>query len=328
MKLSLKKLISPSIPLSVLLVAACGALWFLPLDNGVPHLSADLMPLSKVIHDFNLSELPVKAVCLVLTLLNAFLLLQLNNKFTLIRQRTFLLFFLYFFVISIWNTTHYLIIGNFAATMIIGSFFTFLQTYDDNVDTAEPIFLGSFMIAFAGFMLLPEFLVFIIPAWLGLAMLKSISLRTFLASIIGLAAPLLFCLLFVDGYSQLLITHFYGFQQNTIKSFYAFSIVEIIYMAIFLIISVIFIIGIYSNIVRDIIRTRININFTALFFFFTLAITALFSYSFSYFLPIIAALFAIIAAHPLTVRKDFFYQILFWFFFGVNIVYLLIKLII
>ncbi|MHB9140408.1 MAG: hypothetical protein ACYC25_00845, partial [Paludibacter sp.] len=184
-KVSIKNFITPGIPLAILLVMSCFALWVITYFGGyfvtvsMQNNSVVVFLQSILIPNTILSGL----TAISFTLLNAFLVAQLNNRFTLIRSRTFLPIFIFVLLLGVWNETHLVNGSHLALTIfIIALFFTFNMFHNRNA--SEEAFMGSFLISVSSLFINP--LIFLIPVfWIGFIMLQSFSLRTLIASLLG-----------------------------------------------------------------------------------------------------------------------------------------------
>ena len=126
-------------------------------------------------------------ISLSFTLLNAFLISQINTRFTIIRSRTFLPIIVFVLLMSSWNETHITNDSHIVLTLIIFALF-FLFSTSRNRKASEYSFMGSLFISVSSILINP--LVFLIPVcWIGLILFQSFSLRTLLASIFGAVTP-------------------------------------------------------------------------------------------------------------------------------------------
>jgi hypothetical protein len=320
--ISLKKIINPKVPVAALLIVTCVLLWFVPLSSKILLPEVTLLPGALgLCHIFPPQSLLTLVASMAVILLNGFLLTLLNTKFTLIRERTFLIFLVYFILLSIWHTLHYFLVGNIAATVIIVSFFIFLNMYHRR-DATEEAFLGSFFIAITGLLVVPEFLLLFVPVWLGFLAMKAFSLKVFLASLVGLITPiiLLFSVGLIDFQSFIMHFKSIGISWGDISENY--SSLYLIHFSILLILIILTTISNHSNKLKDVVRTRKNLSFVEIFLFFTLAITVGYLHVFIIFLPLIAALFSIVFAKPITLSHSKYTVALFFVFCAVNLVYL------
>ena len=325
MKFTLKNIIVPSIPLAVFLVGTCCAFWgsnfFFNYNIITPNQSNIIVEsIQAVIHPNSLLSNILSGI---ITLLNAFLLAQFNNKYTIIRTRTFLPILIFLLLMSSWNETHLLNGSHFALTLFILALFFFFEMYREP-NASEHAFMGSFLISTASLMVHP--LVFVIPVcWLGFIMLKSLSLRTFLASIFGTLTP---WILYISGIyiinPKFDISKIYNIFNITINIDYSlssYSLPTIIYFVVLVIFMIIGLLGLSSSTHSDAVHTRTKINFIMLLFFAITIIGFLFKDEFASTLPLIALFYSILISHPFTLIQNKFYSNLFFIFCLLNIAY-------
>jgi hypothetical protein len=326
MRVSLKNIIVPSIPLAGLLVVACCGLWLSAFFG--ERLALFPSQPTKLIHTLQTYIAPNTLISTVLsltfTLFNAFLLTQINNKFTIIRTRTFLPLLVFMLLMSTWNETHIVNGSHVALTLFILSLFYFFSMVR-NRNNSEQAFMGSFLISVSSILINP--LIFIIPVcWIGFMMFQSLSLRTFLASIFGALAPWILYLSL-----QFFLNPDYDFSQafvvapNIDLTFSTFLLPRIIYIALIAAIMIISIIALYSLTHSDAIDTRNKLNFLVLLLFSFSVLSFLFKNQFVSFLPIIALICSLLISHPLTLKQNNFSGILFLVFCVINIAYVISK---
>ncbi|MCL2596825.1 MAG: hypothetical protein FWD66_04025 [Paludibacter sp.] len=328
MRITLHKTINSSIPLVILWLAACLFVWFLPAKTTYQSIdNQNVLPAVIFLHSiFPTPSNLANIICLILAIFNGFLLYYLNNVFDLVRQKTFVLFYIYFILISVFHSTHYNIIANLALCFLLITFFSFLKLYRNSQQT-EAAFLSSFLIACIGWLFFPEFLLLFVPAWLVIIKLRAMSMRVFLATVIGLITPAIFCFALNQNYFKIFFSSF----ENIGLSRLTFENISINFrsfiFAIMLIIWILSLWEIYTNALMNNIRTRTNMNFILIFFISIILIIIIFPQTFYSFLPILFALFAVFFSHPVTLRTTNFYGIIFIIFCVVNIIFVLYNLI-
>jgi len=326
MRVSLKNLIIPSIPLAVFLVGSCFVIWMSAyIGARYSTVSTEYTSVGEGLQTiFSPNSLLSNFVCIALTLLNAFLVAQINNRFTIIRTRTFLPILIFLFLIGTWNQTHVMIGSHISLTLFIFALFYFFSMLRDR-KASEEAFMGSFLISIGSILINP--LIFIIPAcWVGFMMFQSFSLRTFLASVFGTLCPWIIYLsaifLFQPGID---FAQVFNLNISSGLSITAVSISEIIYIASISVIMIIGIVGMISISAGDAINTRNKLNFL-LFLLITLVILSyIFRNQFIVFLPFIALVYALLISHPLTLKQNNFNGILFLVFCLINIAFVISK---
>jgi len=326
MRVSLKNLVIPSIPLAVFLVVSCFVIWMTAYVGGrfSTYTTLNTSLVDSLQSVFLLNSLISNLVCISLTLLNAFMLAQINNRFTIIRTRTFLPIFIFLILISTWNQTHVMIGSMIGLTLFIFALFNFFTMSRDR-KASEQAFMGSLMISAGSLLVNP--LIFLIPVcWIGFMMFQSFSFRTFLASIFGVLIP---WIIYLSVQYSLVpdfdITKHINIYLNIDYTFSTYALSEIIYAVAIGIIMLISIIGMYSITNSDAINTRNKLNFLFLLLLSVIVLALLFRNQFASFLPFIALIYSILISHPLTLKQNNFYGILFVVFCLFNIVFVISK---
>jgi len=326
MRISLKNIIVPSIPLAVLLVVSCFVLWMSAFMGGhfatIPNqFTLSVQRLQSV---FIPNTLLSNLICISFTLFNAFFIAQINNKFTIIRTRTFLPILIFLLLLSTWGETHVANGSHVALTLVILSLFKFFSMPRDR-KASEEAFMGSFLISVSSLLVNP--FIFIIPlCWIGFIMFQSFSLRTFLASIFGAITPWILYLsvrylISPDMDFREVFTAIPNFDLSTLS----ISLITLIYICSIILILIISIFGLLSLSNGDAIHTRNRLNFL-IFLLITISILALlFRNQYVYFLPLIAMIYALLVSHPFTLKQNNFYGILFIIFIVINIAFIVSK---
>lgn len=327
MKISLKKIIVPSIPLAVLLVIGCCSLWIADFFANPESISYN--PNSNLTHVFQNFIQPnnyiSNIISILVTLLNTLLLAQINNRFTIIRTRTFLPIITFLLLMSTWSVTHIANGSHIALTLFILSLFYFFSMSRDK-KSSEQAFMGSILISISSIVFNP--FVFFIPIfWIGFMMFQSLSLRTFLASILGTLTPWIIYLS-----TRYFFSPDYDFSQafyipipNFDLNLSTFTLPVIVYAGATTLTIIIGIIGIYSLTRGDAIQTRNKLNFLVFLLITLFILSIVFKNQFVAFLPIIALVYAILISHPLSLKQNNFYGILFLVFCIINIAFVISK---
>jgi hypothetical protein len=324
MRLSLKKIVVPGIPLAVVLVAGCIVLWFsayfggristLPLQN--PDFAKNIQLF--IFPDSLLSNI----ISIIFVFINAFLIGQINNRYTVIRTRTFLPIFIFLLLMGSWNETHVTNGSHLALTFIIISLFYFFSMHR-NKKATEQAFMGSFFIGLSSLLIYP--FIFLIPAcWIGFEFFQGLSLRTFLASILGTLAPwLLYLSILFLLHNEIAFSTVFNFPASFSLSI--FTLPQMIYFSAICVIILISLAGMFSISNRDAIQTRNMLNFILLLFVSIVVLLVIFNSLYSLFLPVFAMIYALLFSHPLTLKKSNFYVIIFFVFCLLNLAFVISK---
>lgn len=326
MRVSLKNLIIPSIPLAVFLVGSCFVIWMSAyLGERYSTFTTEYTSIGEGLQLlFSPNSLFSNLACIALTLLNAFLVAQINNRFTIIRTRTFLPIFIFLFLIGTWNQTHVMIGSHIGLTLFIFALFNFFRMARDH-KASEEAFTGSFLISISSILINP--LIFIIPVcWVGFMIFQSFSLRTFLASLFGTLCPwVLYISIIYLLQPGLDFTQLFHLNINSNLNITTVSISEIVYALSMSLIMIIAIAGLFSITGGDAINTRNKLNFLLFLLISLIILSYIFRNQFIVFLPFIALVYAILISHPLTLKQNNFNGILFLVFCLINIAFVISK---
>ena len=327
MRVTLKKIITPSLSLSTLLIVASIALWLVVFSTTVVDSPVALgSPLSKAVENILPAGLLTSITSLLLTLLNAFLIAQLNNRFTIIRNRTFIPVFVFLMLMSVAGQTHQLPGAHFALTLLLIALFVFFNMFRDK-QASEQAFLGSLLIA-TGSLFIEPILLFLVVCWMGMIRFGSFSLRTFLASVFGGLVPWIFYFTIRYYFEPDLLwinTLFTGFETGF--TLFGRPVNELIYLTCMTLIIITGLVGLYSNLHGDSIQSRAKLNFLTIILIFSFAFSIVFVNCYAIFIPFTLMAYAVLIAHPLTLKPNGFYAILFIVLVIINLAYLASNLI-
>jgi len=325
-KVSIKHFIVPSIPLAILLVLSCVGLWFSAYFGtrfASPVVqSTNILKNADALTTFNI--LLSNIIGISFTLFNAFLLAQINNRFTIIRTRTFLPIFVFLLLMSSWNETHITNSSHLALTLFILALF-YIFSMLRNKKSSEQAFMGSLLISVSS--LIVNTYIFIIPVcWIGFMIFQSFSLRTFLASIFGMLVP---WVIYLSAkyllQNELDLNNIFSIKPSIEFGISTVSLPVLVYSGSFIFISIVSVIGLSSLSNGDAIHTRNKLNFLILLFISLLILAFIFRGQFVMFLPLIALVFSLLFAHPFTLKQNNFHGIIFIIFCVINIAYVISK---
>jgi len=314
--------------MAVLLMLTVALVWFsdLFIQNSIRLDIHDKTVVSDINGYFSKQLLLSNIVSLLITALNAFIIGQLNNKYTIIRTRSFLPVLFFVLLMASWHETHTVVISHIALSLILLSFFAIFRAYR-NRNASEQAFLSSFLIALASIFIEPLIL-FIPLIWIGLILFHSMSLRNFLATIVGVITPWILYAA-VKLYYQPDLTWLLSISESFQLGIPILGrpLNELIYSAIIFVLSIIGLVGLSANINQDSMQTRGLMNFNTWFLVLSFVYSMIFVRQFFVFLPFIGVGIAILLAHPLTLKKSNFFTYLFLIFIFVNIIFVISNLI-
>ncbi len=247
------------------------------------------------------------------TLISALYLIQINTKHILIKYRTYLPAFLYFFLASSFTPLQRLNPAVISSLFIIIAIEYILSTYEKR-NSLDSFFRANFFIGIGSLIYLPMAL-FVIPVFISLIILNSAGIRQWLSAFFGFIAPWFFVFVYYfvwHNSSEMLFTiisesltpiktsTFYGISFSVFYSF----------IGLLLILSVFFLLG---NLPTQKINIRKYYSVLIWFVLFS-AIIAFFSPFSSIEIVYIAALpSSFIIANFFTFAKSKFWtELFFW----------------
>ena len=317
---TIQQFIKPGVPLAVLLVLLYLVSWGLNFFfiRDVQHYPAASTRLLEPNSFWLITSI------FLITVLNLLLIALINNKFSIIRERSFLPVFFYALFITSWKESHFLICSHLAVSVFLISLMIFMGMYK-NRTAVIPAFWGTLFISLSG-MLNPVYLFLIPLIWIGFVQLKCFSTRVFLASLMGMLLPWVFYFsyqLYAGNEIVIFRTLFEEFQPGFLL--HALTIYEQIYIVALILIIIISLFGIYNNLLSDSVQNRKNINVLVLMLVFLIVLVFIFPKHALAFLPLIASLMAMLLAHPFTLQKTRFYTILFFIVVAIHAGYMYIN---
>ena len=249
-----------------------------------------------------------------------------NNRFAIIRTRTFMPTFVYLLLAVCWLPAY----GNYVAALsslfVLVAIYFSLGMYKDK-KSVEQAFLSFFCLALST-ILVPEFIVLLLVFWIGFGLLNSMSGRVFFASVFGFLTPwiLLFSTLyFFYGHTESLsqvqtfVLKYNVFNYKNIPAFvYATVMVGILIVSLW---------QITTNDRQDSIQTRNILNFFKILIFGLLFLFVFRHSVFTSYMPLIAILYALLTAYIFTLLKNVFNSIVFVVLCVVNLSFALYLII-
>ncbi|MFZ4582211.1 MAG: DUF6427 family protein [Paludibacter sp.] len=322
MKIEIRNYVVPSIPMALLLIILVTIIWFsdIFIHKSIQTVTAGNALSVDFNQYFNEHLLLSNIVSLLLTALNALLLGQLNNKYTIIRTRTFLPVLFYVLLMASWHETHTVVLSHLVLSFVMVALFVIFNVYR-NRNASEQAFLSSFLIAVSSLFFEPMIL-YIPLIWIGIILFHSLSLRNFLATLIGAVTPwILYLVVRAYLHPDLLWLNQLAASFDIGLSILTRPLSEIIYISVLFILFMIGLVGLTSNMNQDSMQTRSMLTFIIYFTFLSFVFSMVFEKHFFVFLPFVGLGFALLLAHPITLKKGNFFGIIFLIFIVVNIAF-------
>ncbi|MDR2840615.1 MAG: DUF6427 family protein [Paludibacter sp.] len=288
-------------------------------ENAIPSVFAQ-----NIESNFMLSPLLLVIISLLLTLLNAYLIYGLNNRFAIIRTRTFLPVFVYLLLMTVWFHSHYFVYEYFALTMLLLSIFVSFSMYH-NRNAPEQAFAGTLILSIGSLLITP--LVLFVPInWIIFVRYKCFSLRNFAASLIGLLLPWGFYF-FISYY---FLSDTLWVQQFTKPflidiEFAAHPTIEIVYITLLILLYIAGHCSMLRAMRNDSLQIRAKLDIIFYYGIAAFVFAIVFSGQHYVFLPFIAFSFSFLFSHPITLTYSKFTKLLFIVFTVLNLLYLAIR---
>lgn len=313
-------------PFSVLLILGTILIWLLAYRFKVAESEVGIESVTSetILRIFH-SKFILSLASLLITLFNAFLIVQINNRFTIIRTRSFIPVFIFLTVMSVVTSVHQLPGSHLALTFLLAALFVFFDMFR-NRQASEQAFLGSLLVS-AGSLFIAPAVLFLPVCWIGLAQFKSLSIRTFLASIIGGLVPWIFYFSF-----RLYFETDYQWINSLVSDFQPgfnlldLPLIEQIYMALMTVYIITGLVGLISNLHGDSLQSRAYLNFLVMLMLFSFFFSVVFINEYLAFIPFVVMLFSFLLAHPFTLKPNGFYAVLFILLVLTNLSYLIFSL--
>lgn len=314
-------------PISILLVLGTIMVWLITYRFKVAEVNQgiDLQMSENILRIFH-SKFILSLASLLITLFNAFLIVQINNRFTIIRTRSFIPVFIFLTVMSVVTNVHQLPGSHLALTFLLAALFVFFDMFR-NRQASEQAFLGSLLVSTGSLFIIPVVL-FLPVCWIGFAQFKCFSIRTFLASIIGGLVPwiLYFSIRFyLETDYQWISSLFLNFQIGF--NLLNMPLIELIYLVLMSVYMIMGLVGLFSNLHGDSLQSRAYLYFLVMMLVFSFLFSILFINQYLTFIPFVIMFFSFLLAHPFTLKPNGFYAILFNLLILTNITYLIFSLI-
>lgn len=314
-------------PFSILLILGTILIWLLAYRFKVAEANAGIESgTSETILRIFHSKFILSLVSLLITLFNAFLIVQINNRFTIIRTRSFIPVFIFLTVMSVVTNVHQLPGSHLALTFLLAALFVFFDMFRNRL-ASEQAFLGSLLVSTGSLFIAPVIL-FLPVCWIGFAQFKSLSIRTFLASVIGGLVPWIFYFstrLYIETDYQWI--NFLAADFQTGFNLSELPLIELIYLALMSAYITTGLVGLFSNLHGDSLQSRAYLNFLVMLLMFSFLFSIVFINEYLAFIPFVVMLFSFLLAHPFTLKPNGFYAILFYLLVTTNFIYLIFSLI-
>jgi hypothetical protein len=272
-------------------------IWLLPFLAGFTH-NVDFHPtfLGSLILPHTTTDLQAWVASFILVLLNAFIILRIDNSFNVTRKRTSLPFYIYFFLLSCWAGVYSSPIIHISTTFYLLSVSVLMATYH-NRKAVEAAYLFGLLFSCAS-LFIYEILLLIPFFWLLFYLLKSISLKIILASAFGLATSwmtlfsLVYLLQDIDGVNALLTS------LNELRfKFVLLDIPLLIYAVLMLLIVGILIFGVSTDYRNNSVQNRKYLSSHVLLFCLFAAVMIFISESLFLLMPFISVHICFLASY-------------------------------
>lgn len=243
--------------------------------------------------------------------LTAYLLIEINTTFTLIRTRSTLHVCYYIFLTTICLFLHPLQQASFAPLAFLISIFQLFRSYESPYPSGS--IFHAFFFTGLGSLIYPQLLYFIPLFYFGMISFRSLSLKSFFAGLIGLTVPywFLFGYAFYSDKMDLFYHPLVELIHFTPISYGALGLNKIISWGVITLISLISSIHYFHVSYLDKVRTRIFLSFLIAVEVWIYLLGALQPQHFNVLLQMQIIIGSILTGHLFTLTRDRFAGIFF-----------------
>ena len=261
-----------------------------------------------------------ETISLLTCALTAYLLIEINTAFTLIRTRTTLHVCFYILLSTACLFLHPLQPAVFVPLAFLITLFQLFRSYEST--RAPGDIFHAFLFTGLGSLLFPQLLYFIPLFYMGMISFRSLSLKSFFAGIIGLAVPywFLFCYAFYCDRMEILrqiLSETVHFQP---VSYHTLGMEQIISWGVITLLSLVSSVHYFHVSYLDKVRTRIFLSFLVAVEAWTYLLGALQPQHFNVLLQIQIITGSVLAGHLFTLTRNRFTGIFFIVTFVILIV--------
>ena len=182
-----------TLPAVIFICTLCWAItyWLCPPSSSIPSIS-DASALWQLLYSFQLPLWTEQLICYLIYAGIGYFLIELNNRFAIIRMRASVQTAIYFLFVTICPEMHILHVGIVASFAFVISLYFLFDSYQ-RIQSSTILF-NSFALLGIGSLLFPQLTFLIIPWLIGAYRFQSLTLRSFFAAMLGWWFPYWFLL--------------------------------------------------------------------------------------------------------------------------------------
>lgn len=291
-----------TLPVAVLLSVAGWLVnnLFLP----APVCGESTYPLARLVADWDEGTRLASLSDFLLYALMGYLLIELNNRFALIRMRASFQTAVYFLLIAVCPMMHRFCVSDVAALCFLCSLFFLFATYQH----PRPAGYMFHSLAFVGLgsLFLPQLTLFVPLYWLGAYSFQSFTFKSFLGGLLGWSLPywFLFAHAYYHGEMSLFYAPFAELVQFRSPDFSVVSLTDVLTAGYLFVLFAVSAVHCFVAGYEDKIRTRAYLQHLILFTFCLLLYTALQPSFFLQVLPLLVICTSILAGHLLVLTTS------------------------
>lgn len=284
-----------TLPIAILLAIVCWVIVYSVKPDSLVKKPA--FPLWQMLHDFLPNEFAGTTISFILYSLIGYLLIELNNAYSIIRMRASVQTSLFLIIVATCPELYPLQAGTIAALTLLTAIYFLFKCYQQ-VHPVNYMFFGYFFIGL-GSLVFPK-LIFFIPIFIiGAYNFQALSARTFFAGIIGFSIPYWFLFGHAFFYNQMELFYqpfieLITFPPADYKAVQLWEIITVGFSTALLLISSI---HSFATSYLDKIRTRSYLNFFILLEIGTLILMIFLPAQATDFFPILFSGVSILAGH-------------------------------
>lgn len=296
-----------TLPAVILITAICWVVSVFLVPEELAGTASEIGGVYSFVKLIPIQDLPLwinQAICFLLHLTIGYFLISLNNTFGIIRIRASVQTSVYLLLMAACPALHILSTGDAAAVALLLSIFFLFASYQNPNGTQE--LFESFILLGVGSLAFPQLTLFAPILWMGAFSFQSLTVRSFMASVLGWSLPYWFILgysffteqmeLFYRPFQELV-----SFQPPQLNILYPWEIATLSYCLILYLISSVYV---FINSHKDKIRTRLYLRFLILICFCLLAFIFLQPVHCANLLPLLFVCVSILIGHMFTLTNS------------------------
>ena len=274
-------------------------IWLTSFGQDIPQAADRPSGLWQYIPEWITSGWMSVATGLSLSILAVYLMAEFNNKFVLLRISSRMLSSTLAVMLTICTFIHSFQPAHIVLVLTMFAYYPLFFSYQ-RTDSMPMIFIAGLSLSAAS-LFFPKMLLFAPFFWMAQIILRSFTLRTLCASILGIATPywMLFSLAYVNGQFDGIYNRFVTDMQFTLPDYSSWSVPNWLSLGLILLTGTVGILNFYRRIYLDKTRTRTYIYVAVVMFAASTLLIMWETAHFNELLPILIINSSILTGHHL-----------------------------